>query len=504
MLYERRKDMSLPTNPHAWLMLFNVGVLLPVSAGIASLPWNRVSRAAAHATLQTCFACLTYVGVGLARQNGSWHGSLGYFLAFGGIPLSVLSRSPVLSPVWHVWIGRCIVVLFLLQSAYGTYLMYDLRFQTISYAVLTFGTAYYAYCLVTARTQAFHITRRQDGTYNGLDSDLDVEGAGWSWHLSRDETRRTRKVSTRKLTGFLVPSGTKSEWWGSGSTVRQVQACLAKRGLTLAGVPSLSAATLGGWIFTGSHGSGGTLWTPAFGRVKVYDRVERTVRIVERKQALFNDESSVDEQRKYVILEVELRPVRNVECTRIAFDVESLRDAEKAVVTETHLRMIFVDKHSALALLWVPADEEERGERACTLIPPWTATLLPASCSRKLGRSMWTGRQTLRQANDFAPDPPFLSVPFMWLYVNFEVFVHVQAVTPRMVWDACRRMKALFSSGSASGRCELRFGKRKMFFDFALTSREYAPVFEAIRDVVGESNAVHLHKGKAQVPTFPL
>lgn len=481
---------------HGWMLMINVGFVLPLSIGIMALRSTRVHRASVHASLQVAFIVLLFVSIAYARESATWHGTLGYVLAYGGVPLVLWTRF-LHNPIWHILVGRVFAILCFIQSFYGTYLTYDLRFQALSYIILSLGFLFYVVAVTATAVGKKEVRRVRDGTYQGLSADVMVEGAGWSLYLARMRGR-IHTLSMRKVKGRHKDANG-VEWWGAGTTIQELQWHLTSQQLSLAGHPSLAAATLGGWIFTGSHGSGGTLWTPAFGKIKVYDKEEKTVKVISNKKVLFHDRATTTQQSRYIVLEVEVRPVRNALCTRIAFDVHSTADAQRLVLSESYIRMIFVDKGSALAFMWIPYDDSLASR--CTFVPPWLATILPPGISARMARSQWTRHQRLSEANKFAPDPPFFVSLFMVVYVNFEVFVDIR-VTPHLIMQLCEELRVLFST-SANGRCEVRFGSDKLFLDFALTSRNYAAVFSTVQKVVGHQ-PISLHKGKAQVPVLPM
>ena len=90
-------------------------------------------------------------------------------------------------------------------------------------------------------------------------------GSGWSFFL--DKGRRKGNVYyTRHMRGELSDG-----YFGSGTMIKEVQSILKKQNKTLFSYPSIENGTLGGWIASGSHGSGGTLWKTSFGKITVWD-----------------------------------------------------------------------------------------------------------------------------------------------------------------------------------------------------------------------------------------
>lgn len=306
-----------------------------------------------------------------------------------------------------------------------------------------------------------------------------VLGGGWSWVLRR----RLRPANAIVCESGPAP---RPGWWHAGTTIAEVQRALAREGRTLAGHPSILTATLGGWIGSGSHGSGGSLWTPTMGRLVVDEGRELP------SKAHFGDDM--------VVREVEMLSVPNVLCERRLAYLERVEDVREHLFrTPTHLRAVFVDRYSALCVTWVPA-AAGAAARWPEVPALWFVTMLPARARRGLRVARWTRHMTLAQASDFAPSPPFvLGVAAMRTHTNFEIFV-TEPTTPVLVHRVCETYRALFASGAVRGRMELRFGRSKQFLDFDLVGcARFDAVFDALRAVYGGNVSYTLHKGKAQV-----
>ncbi len=313
-----------------------------------------------------------------------------------------------------------------------------------------------------------------------------VVGGGWSWVLQRRMCPANAIVCQRGETG-------RAGWWHAGTTIREVQACFARRGKTLAGHPSILSATLGGWIASRSHGSGGSLWTPTMGRVVVEDATTG-----ERKELMSKKHVADD----MIVREVELKAVNNVPCERVLSYLEREADVS-SFAANTYLRAVFVDKHSCLAVAWKPC-EALAPFPSCPEVPPlWLMTLLPAYFRHDLNVDAWKRRMTLRDANAFAPDPPFLLVTsVMSTHTNFEVFVE-EPTTPRLIWTLCSTFRSLFASNRLKGRLEVRFGRGIQFLDFDMLgcSASYHVVFSTLSQIYGPNLRMRLHPGKCQVST---
>ena len=312
-----------------------------------------------------------------------------------------------------------------------------------------------------------------------------VLGGGWSWVLQRRACPPNVILCAQGYTG-------EGRWWHAGTTIRELQHRLALEGLTLSGHPSILSATLGGWIASRSHGTGGSLWVPSMGRVRV-DTLDANDVLLPSKAHVAAD---------MIIRQVEITPVKNVVCERrLSYleDAASVRDA--LFVQATYLRAVFVDAYRCLCIAWVPTEDQTPVPWTADVPPLWLMTLLPARFRKNLTLDSWRRRMTLRAASAFAPDPPFLfAASAMYTHTNFEVFV-TEPSTPALIWTVCSTFRDLFARGALRGRLELRFGKGKQFLDFDLLgpATGFHHVFDALRTVYGANVRYELHRGKAQV-----
>ena len=320
-----------------------------------------------------------------------------------------------------------------------------------------------------------------------------VLGGGWSWILRRRAWPPNR-IACRSGRSARGPG-----WWHAGTTIGEVQDELAREGRTLAGHPSILSATLGGWIGSKSHGSGGSLWTPTMGRVAVEAHEDGTRRILASK-------SAVDVTRA-IVREVELLSVPNVVCERRVTYLTSEGDvARELFATPTHLRAVFVDRLQSLCVTWIPTPTQTPPTASWEFPPLWLTTALPARARRGWNTERWTRRMTLRDANAFGPEPPFLlATAAIATHTNFELFV-TEPTTPRLIWRICTEFRALFDGGSLMGRLELRFGRTIQFLDFDVLRfvGDTSVVFRTIRKIYGANARFSLHPGKAQVHDFAL
>lgn len=307
-------------------------------------------------------------------------------------------------------------------------------------------------------------------------------GGGWSAYLQHQAPEEV--VFTQKMCGEYAPNV-----WGAGTTIREVQDTLAQRAQTLSAHPSILSATLGGWIFSGSHGSGGTLWTSSIDHVKVWDQEARRT-LAGPPKRFFSDSKTDTEQRRYLILEVRVVPVRDAWCQRTAFRVVTRLDAKRFLTEPSYLRLIFVNRREATCLLWTPEPSSRPPEPLNLSLPPYLLGL-PAACPIPLPSDT---RQRLNEANAFSPDPPFFSGAVALAVTNFELFVFTE-LTETLLLQLCEAHKTLFAT--LQGRLDLRYGHGKLFLDYAIVGSS-SPVFAMLAPLL-RGVRIELHKGKAQV-----
>lgn len=345
-----------------------------------------------------------------------------------------------------------------------------------------------------------------------------VVGGGWSFYLQRSGPS-TPIMFTHGVAGKLS-GDVENNRWAAGTTIRSVQSALVAMGKTLPTFPSVPSATLGGWVFSGSHGSDGTLSVPPFTRVRVYDTRSKTSLDV-RPGEVFHSEVSVAEQRRYVVLDVEIVPVDNVWTRRVVYKVRSEDDVLWFLRQPSLLRMLQVGRRGTLALVWEPSTtppaEDSRTFGDAPLALWWQADVLSLRQTSNALDSDWFDWPmaprdelsnvygTLANANDFTPLPPLALAPIAFAYTNFEVFVRIPLLSARTLLRLCNEMSLLFEE-RVRARCEVRYSVSGMLFlDFGCASAglDVRPVFELLQSVFGPVR-VALHKGKMQVNTAPL
>lgn len=306
-----------------------------------------------------------------------------------------------------------------------------------------------------------------------------------------------------------VKSGRSTEdgWWHAGTSIRDIQYELGKKSLSLTSHPSSLSTTIGGWIFSNAHGSGGTLWKSNFKTIRVdeQDSCGNMIKTfdITRKSYLFGDDKIEKDVRKYIIRQVQISPVSNDVTERLAFDIQNEDDCNCFLSKPSYLRLIMVKSSVATAFLWVPTShslKENKNFWTELLYPPWLATLLPSVLFKCIHRKRWNRYMTLKNANIFGPSDDFpiieaMFLPFSFLYYNFELYVKCN-VTPALLLRTIKIMQSAFSSGKLKGRVEIRGSRSKLFLDFALTS-SYVAAFEALHEAIPNASFV-LHRGKFQ------
>tara|TARA_Y100000748_G_scaffold274104_1_gene248980 strand:+ start:2312 stop:3616 length:1305 start_codon:yes stop_codon:yes gene_type:complete len=339
-------------------------------------------------------------------------------------------------------------------------------------------------------------------------------GGGWSFLLDKKSARAegATVLFTHHWRGEL-PNG----HWGAGTTIGEMQRTLRRRGLTVASHPSILDTTLGGWIFSGAHGTGGSLWTSCFGTVTVRDtHTGRTV--TGPPKTFFHDKYSVDTQRRYLILDVEIKPVENVWCEKSVVRICDV-DAMAQYLTEpTHLRLLQIGARGTMAVLWTPLKtptlthvDPHIGSQSGLWLQSDVLSMLqgPRPCEKEWfawpvePAENFHSKVRLSDANDFTPHPlPYLQAVSL-AYVNFEIFVYMH-MTPSLMWGLCQQLSSTFATLHA--RCEMRYGDSgKLFLDFVHARGQplHTTICRSVAQVLGTAE-VYLHKGKAQVDVSPL
>lgn len=339
-------------------------------------------------------------------------------------------------------------------------------------------------------------------------------GSGWSFFLDK------RRVAGRPV---FAPSGLQaSGWWGGGTTIKDLQRHLTRTGRTLSAYPSIENGTIGGWIASGSHGSGGTLWTSNFGKVLVRDLETGAEKVVSPGD-LFGKRARIAECRRYLILEVDVTPREDVCCERQVAKLLSGSDYEHFIMDPSFLRLLQVGRRGVFCIMWVPvpiddadapcapcADRRPASSKTEFWLQSDVLTIFQSNGARDEAwfdfpvrpESAYRSREMLSSSNRYTMEPTFVTTPVGLFWTNFEVFV--------LGYDASAEgLKALSDAlclmfDAMSGRCELRLGKDVLFLDFNVpvgtdVSRIFRTLFPHLR-----SFDIVLHRGKAQVEVDPF
>ena len=335
-----------------------------------------------------------------------------------------------------------------------------------------------------------------------------IIGGGWSHFLQKDGSTNASFDNNRGHIG--------ENWWKAGTTIGEVQATLTKNGRTLASHPSIKTSTLGGWIFSNSHGSGGTLWTPQFKKVKILDQSNNQESIVVPK-LFFNPHKTLQEQRRFILKEVEIQHVENVWTIKTAMKMKNEGDAHVFLTDPSYLRLAQIGRRGTLLILWKPCDCKNMHNihtdpHFLSKISLWfQADVLSAWQGKSKSKDWfdfpmepqekWTSYVKLNNANDFTPAPISFLGSSVFGYKNFEIFIDTK-VTSKLVYSLSRVIELIMLK--VKGRCELRCGTNKLFLDFGVPmNTDVGIIFRSVKKVTG-NKPIQLHKGKAQVCTLPF
>ena len=304
-----------------------------------------------------------------------------------------------------------------------------------------------------------------------------VVGGGWSFVLQGKAVARPPR--------FMESGAERNQlnWFKSGTTLYELQHLLRRRDLTLAGLPSLRSVTLGGWVATASHGTGGTLWTQTILRVRTEEGIELAPQDIDSDT---------------VVASVKIAPVKDVLVTRIAFDVINANSIKRYFTEPSRLRALFITPSVITAFLWVDTSSQTQTSGS-SCIPPWLWTIC-TWC--RIDRSRWKRSMKLSDAHFFGPSPPSLGYMFMsQLYQNFEVYLHT-SLTNDTIFLLCQKLQTCLHRGE---RCEIRCGMRRLCMDFAVRkSRQKTQLVFSTLHALFPTARVSLHRGKMQVDVSPM
>lgn len=335
-------------------------------------------------------------------------------------------------------------------------------------------------------------------------------GSGWSFYLNRLSTNSNFVFCP--LQG-LQPNGR----WGAATLIKDVQKELTARLMTLTSHPSVENGTIGGWIASGSHGSGGTMWKSNFGTISVKDLSTDDIFDIRECSEIFNDDTSIDSCRKYLILDVQVNPVPDVWCKTKVFKMNSEDDAYKYMKDDSYLRMVQIGRRGMMILMWIPLKKNDN----ISVIghPPqfslwFQADILSMLQSSNARYEKWfnfpveandkfESKVKLSEANRFTYESPIMLSPIGLAFTNFEVFIIDYNISAHMLYKLCNSLSDMFTK-LVKGRCELRGGHKKLFLDFVVVrTSNVTCIFEKLLEILGPCK-IRLHKGKAQVDTYPF
>jgi hypothetical protein len=328
-------------------------------------------------------------------------------------------------------------------------------------------------------------------------------GAGWSFFLQRTPVSGTPHF-TREAHGRL-PNGR----WHAGTSIGEVYRYYRSRGQSLTGHPSMTDGTLGGWIASGSHGSGGTLWRSCVGSVTLVDQdTDQTLQEVDPKEYFARDRS-LDDERRYLITDVELLPTNNVVCRLTVRKAASVADLRPFLHDPSYLRLLQVGARGVMSCVWAPCSSACVERRSSNPVRLWwhadAMSVLQSDRARDRAWFDWPvpanldATVHLSDANYFTPNPPLVLSTIGLHYTNFELFVVQEDLPAERLWRLCEALQRTFAT-EVTGRCEVRYGGGTLMLDMACrNSGTFAPIFRAVADVLGTDVAVWLHKGKMQV-----
>lgn len=335
---------------------------------------------------------------------------------------------------------------------------------------------------------------------------LQAVGGAWSFFLNKNRAKNV--LFTHHMKG-RYPSGR----WGAGTYIKDVQKYLKKENKTLTSHPSIENGTLGGWIASGSHGSGGTLWKSSFGSIRVWNQLTNEIFESDPKQ-IFNDQVSMQETQQFIILDVEVKPVDDVWTQKYVFKMNSVENAQTFLEKDSYLRMLQIGARGIMGLMWIPPEDDDFSHvdphffsQKGLWLQADVMSIFQNSASREKDWFDWPiepqknyqSKIKLSDANKFTPEPPLLLTSIGLAFVNFEIYVLDYSIDSIILFSLANALCDVFRD-KCQGRCELRCGKTKVFLDIVvLRGTDPAPLFATVKQELGEGIEIVLHKGKAQV-----
>ena len=485
---------------HIYGMIITIGTIFPFSIIMMHYAtcFTHMFRKALHTWLQIIGTVTIYIiSIPMIKypDDGTstrlYHKFFGYILLYAGIPLIFVTRLQSFKK-WHKLFGRLLLVSFSVQVMLGSWVYKDTFISVLSYILLGF------YILNSIYTHIFDypsltnfITKTEDGTYiiNKCKEQVLPVGSGWSNYLNK-RIHTEKQFFLRQLSGRY-----KNGNWGAGTSIANIQSTLRKEGKTLSSHPSVLGATVGGWIFTNSHGSGGELWKTTIGKLKVYDTNNCEIIDINNKSILFSDNKTINEQRRFIVLEAEIKSVNNVDCFRNSFYIKNIKDSKRFFEKDTLLRLIFIDSKNTVCFTWTLKQYSSYSSWLRFVFPPWLfgSKILPPICNSCINPQIWNKRTTLSEGNHFNIDPPYFTLFFAYFYTNVEYFIKV-TITDEGLLILCNRLQQLLKT--TGGRCDVRYQNKVLYLDFVMILKNYTYVQEFLNKYYINFT---IHKGKYQI-----
>lgn len=333
------------------------------------------------------------------------------------------------------------------------------------------------------------LQRKPDGSYCIVtchSNNKPIVGGGWASFLNRT-------IFASEISTHVISKEYEKNVWGAGSSIRTVQSVLQKRGQTLGSQPCIMGATLGGWIFTSAHGSGGTDIKHSIQTITVYNREKQRTEKYKYPCNKFDPAVTITERSKYIILEVQIIPFKNAEYYLHVKDIESVSDMNNFMYGKSVNRMIFLDCVSMVSMVWnsIPCESTYGLGR---IIPVWFISIGPRFFTW-IQKSDWNRKATLSIANHFAPDPPYFSGLIARFFTNFEILVQ-PIPSSTVLWKFAIALQNIFMKDYPSARCEIRIEINTLFLDFSVFHTiNFDSIFKLVSYHLNQQRLV-FHKGK--------
>lgn len=345
-------------------------------------------------------------------------------------------------------------------------------------------------------------------------SDWTPVGSGWDFYQQRRVPSKkalylhnfcSEFPAEKKLQGAMS-----KHWWKSGTTIGKVALYYKSLNRAFPSLPSIEQATLGAWIWSGSHGSSGDTGRPSNSCFEYVHYLNKTneLRVVNYKE--FNNQDAL------VILHVSFQ-IESLEFNfwlhKRALKINPL-DATWGVtqwLRPSYQRALFVGIR-IIGLQWTKEKLGSKVEhvdphccgRFCLWIQADPCNAVCGCCMEPMEH--YASKVRLYEVNRFVP--PVWRTSLLALagvsHRNYEIFCRLppRATSPREInLFFANLVQGLFQLHKKyGGRTELRFSSKILFVDVSLT-RQFDSVFNALEEL--GVTAYALHEGKFQhVPMF--